>query len=163
MKPKLTKDFFFGGNAIFTVKNNQTGEHRTYRIKVTKPNPRFPRATTLFSQMTGTDNLRDYSYVGKIIRRDQTAAEAWDHKEHKAGTVELTGGSTWKDNEAKPVKAARWIVNRIWNDLDWPDHFEIMHAGRCGRCAKLLTNPESIERGIGPECWGIMHPEYKGE
>lgn len=162
MKLTLTKDFFFGGKAIFTVKNNLTGEHRTYQIKITKPNEKFPRPTTLFMQMTGTDNTKHYSYVGKIIRRDVTAAESFDRKEHKAGTVEVTNGSKFTEN-SQQVKAARWIMARIWHGTDWPDHFEVKHAGRCGRCGRLLTNPESIERGIGPECWGIMHPEYEGE
>lgn len=28
--------------------------------------------------------------------------------------------------------------------------------GRCGKCGRTLTDPESIERGIGPECWSRM-------
>lgn len=26
------------------------------------------------------------------------------------------------------------------------------HSGRCGVCGRLLSNPESVERGIGPDC-----------
>lgn len=162
MKIRLNHDFFFAGKAIFTVKNNQTGEHRTYQIKITKPNDRFPRPSTLMLQMTGTDNEKHYSYVGKIIRKDVTAAQAYDRKEHKAGTLETTKGSKFSV-DSKQFKACSWILNRIWFNLEWPDIFEVNHAGRCGRCGRLLTNPESIERGIGPECWGIMHPKYDGE
>lgn len=25
---------------------------------------------------------------------------------------------------------------------------------RCQKCGKKLTDPESIKRGYGPECWG---------
>jgi hypothetical protein len=25
--------------------------------------------------------------------------------------------------------------------------------GRCKRCGRGLTNPTSVRRGIGPECW----------
>lgn len=162
MKLTLTHDFFFGGKAIFTVKNNVTGEHRTYQIKVTKPNARFRLASTLMLQMTGTDNTKHYSYVGKIIRKDVTAIRAHDRKEHKAGTLEITNGSKFTP-DSKQFKSCQWILNRIWFNLDWPDSMEVNHAGRCGRCGCLLTNPESIERGIGPECWGIMHPKYDGE
>ncbi len=28
--------------------------------------------------------------------------------------------------------------------------------GRCGKCGRTLTDHESIERGIGPECWSRM-------
>lgn len=162
MKLKLTHDFFFGGKAIFTVKNNTTGEHRTYQIKITKPNARFRRPTTLMLQMTGTDNEKHYSYVGKIIRTYVSAAQAYDRKEHKPGTLEKTDNSKFSE-DSKQFKACKWILRHIWFNLDWPDTMEVNHAGRCGRCGRLLTNPESIERGIGPECWGIMHPKYAGD
>jgi hypothetical protein len=29
---------------------------------------------------------------------------------------------------------------------------ELAKAGRCKRCGRLLTDPHSIERGVGPEC-----------
>jgi hypothetical protein len=29
---------------------------------------------------------------------------------------------------------------------------ELADAGRCRRCGRLLTDPVSVERGIGPEC-----------
>jgi hypothetical protein len=29
---------------------------------------------------------------------------------------------------------------------------EVYHEGRCGRCNRKLTVPESIETGLGPEC-----------
>jgi hypothetical protein len=32
---------------------------------------------------------------------------------------------------------------------------EVWHEGRCGRCGRALTVPESVERGIGPECWEL--------
>jgi hypothetical protein len=31
---------------------------------------------------------------------------------------------------------------------------EVWHEGRCGACGRRLTVPESIERGLGPECYG---------
>ncbi|WP_373093047.1 DUF6011 domain-containing protein [Zhongshania sp.] len=27
-----------------------------------------------------------------------------------------------------------------------------MHAGKCGRCARKLTDPVSISTGFGPHC-----------
>jgi hypothetical protein len=28
----------------------------------------------------------------------------------------------------------------------------LVEAGRCHRCGRLLTDPVSVERGVGPEC-----------
>lgn len=36
------------------------------------------------------------------------------------------------------------------NNLD--SRVTILHSGRCGRCKRELTDPESLATGIGPEC-----------
>ena len=33
-----------------------------------------------------------------------------------------------------------------------PPNCEVWHEGRCGRCARKLTDPTSIASGFGPEC-----------
>jgi hypothetical protein len=33
-----------------------------------------------------------------------------------------------------------------------PSGWEFRHEGRCGRCGRTLTVPESIDSGFGPEC-----------
>jgi hypothetical protein len=38
-----------------------------------------------------------------------------------------------------------------WRHPD-SDKLEVWHEGRCGRCGRRLTVPESIESGLGPEC-----------
>jgi len=45
----------------------------------------------------------------------------------------------------------------FWANLDrgtFPTNFEFWHEGRCAACARRLTVPESIARGLGPECAG---------
>lgn len=31
-----------------------------------------------------------------------------------------------------------------------------MHSGNCGFCGRKLTDPESVKRGIGPDCLGKL-------
>jgi rRNA maturation endonuclease Nob1 len=31
---------------------------------------------------------------------------------------------------------------------------DVYHLGRCGKCGKALTEPESISTGLGPICGG---------
>lgn len=47
-----------------------------------------------------------------------------------------------------------WIITRVKNsDFELLDNsVEVMHLGNCIRCGKTLTDVDSIERGLGPEC-----------
>jgi hypothetical protein len=70
------------------------------------------------------------------------------------GEGRLTAKSKY-DDDSQPVKIIRRVLARIWQDdlaaveaTGWKVH----HEGRCGRCGRTLTVPESIESGIGPEC-----------
>jgi Family of unknown function (DUF6011) len=54
--------------------------------------------------------------------------------------------------ETVPVRVLRWALVRVWNDLPLPEGYRLHHEGRCGRCGRLLTVPESITSGYGPEC-----------
>jgi hypothetical protein len=40
----------------------------------------------------------------------------------------------------------------VWKNQELPGGYKIHHEGRCGKCGRLLTVPESVETGIGPEC-----------
>lgn len=31
---------------------------------------------------------------------------------------------------------------------------------RCRMCGRKITDPESMQRGFGPQCWEQMHPAY---
>lgn len=31
---------------------------------------------------------------------------------------------------------------------------------KCQKCGRKLTDPESVERGYGPECWGGIAAHY---
>jgi hypothetical protein len=62
--------------------------------------------------------------------------------------------------EANVSEAVRWSVQSVLRRC--ADAFpgfefqaELAVADLCGRCAHPLTDPESLERGLGPECFGI--------
>jgi hypothetical protein len=55
----------------------------------------------------------------------------------------------------KPTKAA--LAAAYWRARDRAEVAErieadLVRAGRCRRCGRLLTDPVSIERGVGPDC-----------
>ena len=98
--------------------------------------------TTYFvSLLTGPDNLSNYSYMG-MLNVD-------------TGVMRRTAKSKYKAT-TPPVRILNGILERVWRGADYPNGFELRHEGKCGRCGRKLTVPESIDRGIGPECWGKM-------
>ncbi|HEY2304185.1 MAG TPA: DUF6011 domain-containing protein [Acidimicrobiales bacterium] len=50
------------------------------------------------------------------------------------------------------AQAAYW---RGHGRLDVAERIEadLAAAGRCRRCGRALADPESVSRGIGPDCW----------
>lgn len=123
------REFALGGNAVVTLQSEKTGARFTYKIRAAQDG-----AVSFVSVLTGQDNESDYSYLGII----------------KGATFARTGKSRI-GADAPSVLAMDWA----WKALSagrLPAQLAIFHEGRCGRCNRLLTVPESIESGFGPEC-----------
>lgn len=45
-----------------------------------------------------------------------------------------------------------WLMENRYNLKRLNEQVQIEHEGQCMRCGRKLTNPESINIGIGPEC-----------
>lgn len=132
---KLIMQFVLGGKAIFTLKNAETGNRFTYRVDE-KANP--DKSVVYFvSLLAGPDNEADYTYLGWIKNRQFSLTK----KSRMNGLTEQTPS----------VKAFSWAYSNFTVGIV-PEKLEFWHAGRCGRCGKKLTVPESIENGFGPEC-----------
>ena len=126
--------FIMAGNAIFTVINNKTGNRFTYKVALpadsnSQDGPHFVKV------LTGPDNGADYQFIGTIFN-----------------TLNFQHGRKSRISETAPsVMVFTWFWKRLM-DGKMPDCVEIWHEGRCGACARALTVPESIERGLGPIC-----------
>lgn len=131
----LTNDFIIAGDAIFTVQNNK-GEHYTFRVEKKKAEKNYPDAWFV-RVMTGTENTAHYSYLGLL--------------DSEFGKIRLTRASRFAEDDVR-TKVARWAIGKIWSREALPEGYEIRHNGHCGRCGRVLTNPESLDTGIGPEC-----------
>jgi len=127
-----TSEFFKGGNALFTV-GNPTGEHYTFKIR----QPKGDNKPYFVSLLTGPQNDSDYTYLG-IFNPIQMR-------------VYLTKKSKYTE-ESTPVKVVRWAIQMVALGRLVPEGYTIQHEGRCCRCGRTLTTPESVEAGIGPEC-----------
>jgi hypothetical protein len=121
--------FIQSGNAYFTLVSKATGVRYTYHVKESDDGRCF-----FVSVLYGPDNTGDYVYAGTI--RD--------------GRTSTTRNSKIQKTDKRWV-AFCWVYLKL--SIGYlPDTLEIWHEGRCGRCGRLLTVPESIRNGIGPEC-----------
>jgi hypothetical protein len=136
---EIGREFILGGKAIFTV-SNPTGERYTFRVnrKDAEPGSRYTDPTFFVKLLTGPENSTDYTYLGLLT---------------PAGDVKLTKASRYTD-ETKPVRVIRWALRLVFQGASLPAGYAIHHEGRCGRCGRLLTVPESVDSGFGPECAG---------
>lgn len=141
----LTKEFVLAGNAIFTVSNGS--QHYTFKVRHTAANGRWPESWYVY-MLTGPDNTSDYTYVG-VLKPD-------------TGAILLTQKSRY-NYDSMPVKVIRWAIGLMWAGKTLPEGYSMQHEGRCGRCGRVLTHPESIASGLGPECSGKVYGSLKLE
>lgn len=122
--------FVEAGHARFTLVSEKTGQRYTYQVNKAKEGD-----AKFVSLLTGPSNTDDYNYLGLY---DRTQG------------MRLTRKSRMTADSA-PVKAFSWTVRHLVAGK-FPQGLEFWHEGRCCRCGRTLTVPESIENGIGPEC-----------
>lgn len=123
--------YMLAGNARVTVVSLVTGVRFTFRIR--KPRPYSPHFVGV---LTGSDNESNFTYLGHIF----------DDKKYSHGRKSPI------QEHAPSAKAFAWLWTAL-NHLPYiPSSAELWHEGRCGRCGRTLTTPESIAAGMGPEC-----------
>jgi hypothetical protein len=137
----ISTQFLTGGRAVFTVESS-TGEWRTFRVASPKDQKDRGEEARLFfvSLLTGPDNIGDFTYLG-VMARDP--AGRW--------ALRLTAKSRLTP-DSLPVRVFQWSLRVIQGLAPLPEGYAIHHEGRCCRCGRTLTVPESITSGIGPEC-----------
>ena len=126
IKHELALKFILGGKSFVTFLNTKTDNRFTFKVVKHKKDDIY-----FVNVLTGPDV---YSFVGTV--RDGV------YKHSPKSNV---------SNEAQSVKVFNYIVNKLASN-NLPDFIEIYHDGRCGKCGRQLTVPDSIETGFGPEC-----------
>lgn len=127
--PDQALTFMLAGKATFTVKSEVTGEHLTFQVR----NWKKAKHGTLHFVSVRTGN--DYASIGAIRDRNSFSL----------------GKRADLPFDDKRVRGFRYIFEHL-QAKRLPPKCEVWHEGQCGRCNRPLTDPESIARGIGPEC-----------
>lgn len=165
------RTFLLAGNAKFTFVSKRTGKRYTFRSR-RPPDPVDPGNSPFFIDLLiGSDNSSDYKYLcflrcAKVIdgktgfsseeavlrltqNRDHWGAEAFESlawlirqvNTYEAANIRLGGPKV-----ALATTEALAIQNR------YDALAEFWHSGRCSKCGRELTDPVSIENGLGPVC-----------
>jgi Family of unknown function (DUF6011) len=134
------RDFILAGKAMFTLVGKVS--RFTYKVSRKDPEPgsRYTEPTYFVGVLSGPDNQADYRYLGIL--------------DAATGYVRLTRNSKFT-LDAPSAKAIQWAMPRVWHDESLAPG-AIYHCGFCGRCGRLLTVPESIVTGFGPECSDLL-------
>ncbi len=113
--------------------------HYTYRITYKAANGKF--AETYFVQLlTGPDNTSDFSYLGRLNA---------ETGEVTLSTKSCAGEGSYAARIVRRVLACYWDNQQ---DKIVTSGFDIHHEGRCCRCGRVLTHPDSVRSGVGSEC-----------
>jgi hypothetical protein len=115
-----------------------------YTFRVSKPKDKDD-SPYFVGWLSGPDNEASYSYLGILNPEAGSRAEV----------VRLTRKSRAAEG-SQVLAVARWVAWLILHGEPVPAGYYLNHAGKCGCCGRTLTVPESIDRGIGPECWARL-------
>jgi len=126
--------FMLAGKATLTVVSEATGNRFTYQVR----NWKKAKNGTMHFVSVRTGN--DYASIGVI--RDKESFSV--------------GNRADLPYDDKRTLGFRYVFEYLIKHRAMPPKAEIWHEGTCGRCARPLTDPVSIARGIGPECASKM-------
>lgn len=132
----IARTFILAGNARVTLVSEKTGARFTYRVRASKSREGDERPPVHFvALLSGPDNDADYQFLGTVFAD---------------GTFRVSAKSRI-GADAPSAKAFAYA----WAHLSrgqLPPQCEVWHEGRCGKCGRTLTVPESIATGLGPVC-----------
>jgi len=138
------KNFIVGGNAILTLESKVTGNWFTYKVRKMKDDDE--KSPLFVYVLTGSDNEGAYTYMGAIF--DYITLRFKLTQKSKIGT------------DALSYKAFTFFFNLLMMNKTHKD-MVIYHKGICGRCGRTLTTPDSLLRGLGPECYSLTNKVYE--
>lgn len=103
------------------------GHSRTFKVRVQSSDDAFAPGEAIISVLSGPDNTRDFTSFGFVRGNHLVAWKKFRARQESAGLLD----------DAQAFLA---------------DPSQARAALTCIRCHRLLTTPESIEAGLGPEC-----------
>ena len=132
-------DFLLAGRCKTTIKSSKTGQKYTYKIQIRKDDKAKVGEDKLYFINLAYDYMK-FKYAGCLIVNTKTKR------------VEFRQGKSGKCLPDTPsIKGLTWLIKRQMVGQD-TSGLEVYHLGECAKCGRPLTDPVSIEYGLGPTC-----------
>lgn len=132
------RDYIFAGNSTITVYSHKCGDHFTYKIVRDK----FQRDCYRVYLLYGQDNSKDFRFIGVFYN---------DFAQY------VLPGLYRRGEYAQPVPLSIQVIRFVLeNAPNLPETISVLHSGRCAKCGRKLTTPESLMTGFGPKCRRIV-------
>lgn len=126
---KYIKDFLLAGKCTCSIRNNKTGNEYLFEINENNKNDKM----YFIQSITGMGKI----YAGYLFLQED-------------GSIIYNKGPKGQiPEEDKRIQAILYVLK---NYEILPPYVIVQHLGKCARCRRPLSDPESIRRGLGPEC-----------
>jgi len=126
-------------NGIWTIESPKGG-HRTFKVQTQPKKSKFAPGQRVVYMLTGPNNSDDWTPFG-FMSKDGREIYVW---------------KKYRDTDSGFYpKAAKTLLSLAQFREEAALHkkgYRLLGEAKCMRCGRRLTTPESIERGIGPEC-----------
>lgn len=135
-------NFLLAGKSEFVLHSTKTNED--FKFTLTKKES--------FAKKESFTNKEEYIYfVNIIIEREKIYAGHIKFDDKTELFIYTQGKRGQLAAEDRNIRSLMFVINKLFR-CEIVGNLEIYHVGRCGRCGKKLTTPESILTGLGPTC-----------
>jgi hypothetical protein len=136
---------FDAGRLTVTVRSARTGKHLTLKIAAK-------------ARVDGEWKTVPLEHATHVFINDDGV---WPSR-HAVGTFYPASGDFRPKHDADLayIWAARAVLAFAVDGVV-PEQADLVASSHCGFCAQPLTDPVSIERGIGPTCMGKLTPSVR--
>ena len=115
----------------------EDGTYRTLKVKTQGADATFKPGAQLISYLNGPDNWSNYQGFGEV--KPGNVLHVW--AKHQSATHIIAAATALLAGPEAMINGLQARGRR---------------SGTCGICGRKLTTPESLDRGIGPECAGKL-------
>ena len=89
--------------------------------------------------LSGPNNETDYQYICYLYERGENL-----HVKPRKPEA--------RRSQPLSMLAFDWFIRCLNSSNPFPIGLYVYHDGRCSRCGRILTTPDSVKRGLGPVC-----------